>query len=124
MIITIEKYNAYYGTSLTELPFGKREEVSSLNFLYSTFPNLPRYETLTIESEILDFEYALMEQIEYTTTNTQLTNAPTNVTSFSIEGYSESVDINKKYSASDLVSKNAYNLYMMRGWAYMGICYR
>jgi hypothetical protein len=122
MIITLEKYNNYFGTSLDELPFGLREEKTSLNFLYATFPNLPMYETLTIETKINDFEYILMEQINYTMENEQLTNAPTNITSFSIEGYSQSTDINKKYTTGGLTSSSAYNMLVFNGWAYMGIC--
>lgn len=128
MIITLEKWNNYFSLSLTELPFGAREETIALAFLYNTFPNLPKYEKITIAQCITNFENALMEQIEYFYQNDKLQNGSISTSGgFSIEGYSEnglgnSTDVNSKSSVKRL-SPIAYDYLSACGFTNMALGY-
>lgn len=126
MIITLEMWNNYFNLSLSNLPFGVREEENSLTFFYSNLPNLPKYESITNEYQKKHFEYALMEQVNYIIKNIDLLNGKV-VSSggFSIEGYSESgiskdnaVNIN---STLKKFNPTAYDYLNICGYTYMGL---
>ena len=125
MIIDLAKWNNYFGISLTDLPFGKREELNALTLFFTSFIHLPRYDTLTLQDDKEAFEYALMEQINHFIENDNLANGNvSNLASFSIEGYSESfnagndIGINNK---SKRISPNAYNYLQSKFWTYQGL---
>jgi len=125
MLIDLQLWNTYFGTQLTELPFGEREEGISLSLFYSLFPNIPKDLTTIPINDYPYFEKALMEQLNFMIENASVIDGEVgNITNESIEGYSYSKDPNKSISSGNQtlrLSPNAENYIMQAKLGYMGV---
>ena len=126
MIITQQKWDNYFGAEASPgFENSKRLESLSISLFNVIFPNIEKYEDITIDKCIEKYEEMLMEQNLFFRNNLDLLDGSiTTDAGFSLGKWSKSSSNDMNISNSDnakRLSPNAYNLASECGWVYLGL---
>jgi hypothetical protein len=124
MIITPEKWTAYFGSAET---FGNtpRVEVRAVAQIHKEFQNMPKWDNITDPTDLERYEMILMEQIDYIVINDKLDNTAY-MDGVSIGAFSYGKDAESQETSIKGVNSAIYDLanYLDRDgntWDFLGV---